>query len=85
MKKTPFHEVNLEYGAQMCELFGYYLPREYSTGAVEEHIGTRERASLCDLDYMGEFRIEGPDAPKFVNKLFTNECIKQAIGQIKYT
>ena len=85
MKKTPFHEVNLEYGAQMRELFGYYLPREYSTGAVEEHIGTRERASLCDLDYMGEFRIEGPDAPKFVNKLFTNDCSKQAIGQIKYT
>jgi len=85
MKKTPFHEVNLEYGAQMRELFGYYLPFEYSTGSVDEHVGTRERASLCDLDYMGEFKIKGQDALKFVNKLLTIDCGKQAIGQIKYT
>ncbi len=32
MKKTPFHEVGLEHGAQMIELFGYYLPWEYSSG-----------------------------------------------------
>lgn len=85
MKKTPFHDVNLEYGAKMRELFGYYLPWEYTSGAVEEHVGTRKRASLCDLDYMGEFKIEGPDALKFVQKLLTNDCSRQSVGQIKYT
>jgi len=85
MKKTPFHEVNLEYGAQMREMFGFYLPWEYAPGGIEEHLGTRERASLCDLDYMGEFTIEGPDALKLVQKLFTNDYGKQAIGAIKYT
>lgn len=85
MKKTPFHEVNLEHGAKMREMFGFYLPWEYAPGAVEEHLGTRQRASLCDLDYMGEFSIEGPDALKLVQKLFTNDYSKQAIGAIKYT
>jgi len=85
MKKTPFHEVNLEYGAKMRELFGYYLPWEYRDGAVEEHLLTREAASLCDLDYMGEFRMDGEDALLFVQNLLTNDCSKQAIGQIKYT
>jgi aminomethyltransferase len=85
MKKTPFHEINLEYGAEMREMFGYYLPWEYATGAVEEHLGTRSRASLCDLDYMGEFSIKGPDALRYVQRLLTNDCSQQRVGQIKYT
>ena len=85
MKKTPFHEVGIEQGAKMIELFGYYLPWEYNTGGKEEHIGTRERASLCDLDYMGEFIIEGPDAVKFIQKIFTNDFSKLNVGAIKYT
>lgn len=85
MKETPFHKINIEYGAQMREMFGFYLPWEYAPGAVEEHVGTRQRASLCDLDYMGEFRIEGPDALKFVQKLFVNDYQSGATGMIKYT
>lgn len=85
MKKTPFHDVGLECGAQMRELFGYDLPWEYGTGHFEEHLGTRQRASLCDLDYMGEFTIEGPDALRLVQKLLTNDCGRQAVGAIKYT
>ena len=85
MKKTPFHDVNLEYGAKMREMFGFYLPWEYAPGGIKEHLGTRQRASLCDLDYMGEFVIEGRDALKLVQKLFTNDYSKQSIGMIKYT
>jgi len=85
MKKTPFHEINLKYEAQMREMFGYYLPWEYANGHVEEHLGTRQRASLCDLDYMGGFIIEGPNALNFVQKLFTNDFRKQATGAIRYT
>ena len=85
MKKTTFHEINLEYGAQMREMFGYYLPWEYAPGHMEEHLGTRQRASLCDLDYMGEFIIEGPDALNFVQMLFTNDFRRQIVGAIRYT
>lgn len=85
MKKTSFHDINLEYGAQMREMFGFYLPWEYSFGHLKEHVGTRNDASLCDLDYMGAFIIEGQDALTFVQKLFTNDFSKQEIGAIKYT
>ena len=44
----------------MREMFGCYLPRKYAPGPAE-HLVTRQRASLCDLDYMGEHRIDGPD------------------------
>ena len=85
MKKTPFHEVGLAQGAKMVELFGYYLPWEYSAGHEKEHLGTRTAASLCDLDYMGEFIIEGRDALAFVQKLATNDYSKKAVGSVQYT
>jgi aminomethyltransferase len=85
VKKTPFHEVGLEAGAKMVELFGYYLPWEYSPGHCEEHQGTRNRASLCDLHYMGEFLVEGPDAQKLIQKLCASDLSKKRTGSIKYT
>lgn len=84
-KKTPFYDAGVELGAQMRELFGYWLPWEYSTGHVEEHLGTRTRASLCDLDYMAETMISGPDALAFVQELFTNDFRNLPTGGIRYT
>jgi len=85
MKKTPFHKVGIEHGAQMAELFGYLLPTEYSAGHVKEHVGTRTAVSLCDLDYMGEFMIEGPDALAVVQHLSTNDYAGKPVGSIRYT
>jgi len=85
IKKTPFHDVGVEAGAKMVELFGYYLPWEYATGHQEEHQGTRTRASLCDLHYMGEFLIEGSGAQGLIQKLCTSDFSKKKIGSIKYT
>lgn len=85
MKKTCFHEVNLAAGAKMVEMFGYYLPLEYASGGKEEHIGTRLRVSLCDLDYMAEFKITGNGSEEFLHKLLTTDVKNQKIGQIKYT
>jgi aminomethyltransferase len=85
MNRTAFHDVNLEYGAQMREMFGYYLPWEYAPGQVTEHLGTRQRASLCDLDYMGVSSIEGPGALAFAQQLLTNDFRRQPVGAFRYT
>lgn len=85
MKKTPFYDVGKKAGAKIVELFGYYLPWEYAIGHEQEHLGTRQRVSLCDLDYMGEFSVEGPDALNFIQKVATNDYSKKAVGSIQYT
>src|SRR5205823_6303639 len=85
MRETPFHQVGLEYGAKMVELFGYYLPWEYEPGHLAEHTATRERASLCDLDYMGEFIIEGRDELPLIQQLATNDYRDREVGAIRYT
>lgn len=85
VRKTPFHDVGLEYGADMRDLFGYALPWEYAVGHVQEHLGTRDRASLCDLDYMAEFWATGPDARAFVQQVCTNDYATVKPGRIRYT
>jgi aminomethyltransferase len=85
MRRTPFHDVGIDHGAKMVELFGYYLPWEYSPGHHEEHLGTRNAASLCDLDYMGEFVIEGRDALALVQHIATNDYSQKGVGSIRYT
>jgi aminomethyltransferase len=84
-RKTPFYDVGLQHGAKMIEMFGYFLPWEYSTGQQAEHLGTRQAASLCDLDYMGEFLIEGPGALALVQRLATNDFRSKSVGSIGYT
>jgi len=85
MKKTPFYEVGLEAGAQMIDLFGYKLPWEYSVGHEKEHLATRLVASLCDLDYMGSFLIEGPGALAFIQIIMTNDYSRKGVGSVQYT
>src|SRR5579864_4208618 len=84
-RKTPFYDAGIKLGAQNRELFGYWLPWEYGAGHVSEHNGTRQRASLCDLDYMGEYTINGPDALRYIQQAFTNDFTNLPVGGVRYT
>lgn len=84
-KRTPFYDVGVAAGADMRDLFGYWLPWEYAPGYVEEHLATRNKVSVCDLDYMAEFRITGPQAADFLSYLVTNAVSDLAVGQVRYT
>jgi aminomethyltransferase len=75
----------MEAGAEMQELFGYWLPWQYERGHVEEHLATRNRLSICDLDYMAEFKIVGPAALQFAQQLLTNDFGSLSIGRVRYT
>lgn len=85
IQKTPFHAAGEKMGAQMIELFGYYLPWQYGPGPEEEHLATRDKASLCDLHYMAEFSVIGPDALKFVQQVATADVSKLKPGSVKYS
>jgi aminomethyltransferase len=84
-RETPFHHVGLAAGAEMQDLFGYWLPWQYEPGHEAEHRATRERASLCDLDYMAEFKLIGPDSLRVAQHVFTNDFEDLAVGRVRYT
>jgi len=85
MNRTCFHDVNLESGAKMVEMFGYELPWEYSAGSKAEHLATRQKAGCVDLGYMAKFHIEGLDAQNFLQMLLTTDVGTLKKGQILYS
>lgn len=84
-RKTPFYDVGVAAGANMQEIFGYWLPWEYAPGHVEEHVATRSRVTAVDLDYMAEFEITGPDSLAFLQHLCTNDFGNLSVGSVRYT
>jgi aminomethyltransferase len=58
-QKTALYEFNKNLGAKFVPFAGYEMPVQYSTGIVEEHKLTRNKAGLFDVSHMGQLSIEG--------------------------
>ena len=58
-QKTALYEFNKTLGAKFVRFAGYEMPVQYSTGIVEEHKLTRNKAGLFDVSHMGQLSIEG--------------------------
>jgi aminomethyltransferase len=84
LKHTPFHEFHRRAGARLVEFAGFEMPLRY-TGDQREHQAVRERAGLFDISHMGEFRVEGPGAADFLNRMVTNDVAALEVGQALYS
>lgn len=67
----------------MCPFGGFDMPIQYAD-ITTEHNAVRTNVGLFDVSHMGEFKITGPDAEKFVNYIFTNDISNATIGKIFY-
>lgn len=83
LKTTPLHSRHIEAGAVMSPFGGFDMPIEYA-GIVEEHEAVRRRVGMFDVSHMGEVTVEGPDAERFVNHIFTNDVSRLTDGAIQY-
>ena len=50
----------------MSPFGGFDMPIQYA-GIIEEHNAVRKHVGVFDVSHMGESRITGPDAEKYVN------------------
>lgn len=82
-KRTCLYERHEALGAQISPFGGFDMPIQYS-GIVEEHRAVRERCGVFDVSHMGEVRISGADAEKYVNHIFTNDISGAERGKIFY-
>ena len=82
--KTPLYDCHIKYGGKMVPFAGYSLPVQYATGLVAEHKAVRETAGIFDVSHMTEIFIEGEDALKFVNFVFSNDFTKMEPGRVRY-
>lgn len=85
MKKTIFYEIHKLLGAKIVEFAGFEMPIQYQKGIIFEHMSVRKSVGVFDVSHMGEFRIKGADALKFVQKLTTNDASKLYPGKVQYS
>ena len=84
--ETPFHERSR--AASQLDSFvpwaGYTTVDVY-TSVEQEYFAIRNASSLYDLTPMVKYRVAGPDALRFLNRLVTRDLRKLAPGKVAYT
>lgn len=83
IKITCLHDRHKALGALMSPFAGYDMPIEY-TGLDAEHLAVRNKVGVFDVSHMGEVVIEGPDASRYVNHIFTGDVTAMTEGQCLY-
>ncbi|RLA04938.1 MAG: aminomethyl transferase family protein [Gammaproteobacteria bacterium] len=86
MLQSPFHsrvaaacEIN-----QWAEWKGYTTPDAY-TDVELEYFAIRNSTGVFDLSPMTKYRIKGPDAEAYLNRLVTRDVTKIPVGRVGYT
>lgn len=83
LKKTCLHDRHVKQGALMSPFGGFDMPIQYST-IIEEHNAVRQHVGVFDVSHMGEVRIKGKEAYKYVSHIFVNDVTGAPDGQIFY-
>ncbi len=81
--KTCLHDRHVALGALMSPFGGFDMPIQYSS-IIEEHNAVRNKVGVFDVSHMGEVRIKGKDAYKYVSHIFCNDVTGAPDGQIFY-
>lgn len=81
--KTCLHDRHVKQGALMSPFGGFDMPIQYTT-IIEEHNAVRHNVGVFDVSHMGEVRVKGKDAYKFVSYIFVNDVTGAPDGQIFY-
>jgi len=84
--KTPFHE-RARALSQVDSFIAWagYTTVDVFTFVEQEYFAIRNAASLYDLTPMVKYRIAGPDALRFLNRLMTRDIGKLRVGRVAYS
>lgn len=82
-KITCLHDKHVALGANMVPFGGFDMPLYYKD-ITTEHNAVRGAVGLFDVSHMGEVRVKGPEAEKFVQHIFTNDVTGAEKGKIFY-
>jgi len=85
-QKTALYNYHNNLGAKFVPFAGYEMPVQYSSGIVEEHKITRNKAGLFDVSHMGQLLIEGSeDLALELEKIIPTDLKKIQLNQSKYS
>ena len=83
MKRTCLYDRHVKLEAKMVPFGGFEMPIQY-TDITDEHQAVRQACGVFDVSHMGEVLVEGAEAEKFVQHIFTNDVSGAPVGKIFY-
>jgi aminomethyltransferase len=86
LKRTPFHpRIAALMQAQAWYGWGGYLSAQVIRDAEIEYFAIRNAASLFDVTPMVKYRIAGPEAEAYLDRLTVRDVSRLAPGRVQYT
>lgn len=83
-KKTALFDEHNKLGAKIVPFGGWLMPVSYES-VLAEHASVRERCGIFDVSHMGEVRVRGRDAARYMQYLTINDASKLGDGQGQYS
>ncbi|MDA1189976.1 MAG: (2Fe-2S)-binding protein, partial [Chloroflexi bacterium] len=83
LKLTPMDRRNRQLGARITDM-GPWQRAYIFTDPQEEVKAIRERVGLIDVTTLGKLDVRGKDAPKLLDKIYTNRMSDVQVGRVRY-
>ena len=85
-RTTPFHERTsaLMQSFAWKEWAGYAAPCNYDAHSEREYFAIRRSAGLIDVTPLYKYEVTGPDAARFLARLWTRDITKLKPGRVAY-
>ena len=91
VRVTPIHDAHAARGAVFDNVGQWkrpwYFPRERETmhqAVLRECAAVRTAVGMIDASTLGKIEVVGPDAPAFLDRMYTNAMSTLAVGRIRY-
>jgi sarcosine oxidase subunit alpha len=92
-KRTPMHYKHDEIGCAWMDMGEWKRPRYYLSQEAkdekrcveEEYRAVRERVGIIDVSTLGKLDVKGKDAPKLLDKVYTNRLSDLPVGRARYS
>ncbi len=91
VRRTPMHAAHVERGAVFEDVGQWKRPRYFPepdedmhAAVARECLAVRNGAGVLDASTLGKIEVVGPDAPAFLDRMYTNRMSNLAVGSIRY-
>lgn len=81
--RTAFDRVQRELGGEPMDWEGWYWPTTFGD-PVAEHHSVRNDVGVWDASPLRKWEFEGADALAAADRVFTNDMLGLAVGQVRY-
>jgi sarcosine oxidase, subunit alpha len=93
VRRTPMHYQHDQLGAVWMDMGDWKRPRYYDPAGIgnqgqcveQEYCAVRERAGIIDVSTLGKIEVNGSDAGRLLDLVFTHNFSTLAAGRVRYS